>query len=179
MRHEGGERRRHSDERPQAAEPRTQDPTLLALENLLDAAQQVAHLTEEVAARAAYIRACRREGRSYREIVSGGRSPLIAGVLTPHIRRLEAASTRFRQAEAAALHEEGMTMEEIGQLFGLTRQRVSALVRGAPAAPAPRPALAKVDPAAVRAWAAQQGIEVSPRGRISRKVIDQYRAAQN
>ncbi len=45
--------------------------------------------------------------------------------------------------------------------------------------PAAKPAFAEVDPAAVRAWAAGQGIEVFPRGRISRKVIDQYRVAGN
>ena len=132
----GEEPRRETGQKPEAAAgPRTQDPTLLALENLVGAAQQVAELADEVAARANYIRACRREGRPYREIVSGKNSPLIAGVLTQHIRRLEAASTRFRQAEAAALHEEGMTMEEIGRLFGLTRQRVSVLIRGAAVPP--------------------------------------------
>ena len=34
-----------------------------------------------------------------------------------------------------------------------------------------------VDPAAVRAWAASNKIKVSPRGRISAAVIEQYRAA--
>ena len=34
-----------------------------------------------------------------------------------------------------------------------------------------------VDPAAVRAWAASNKIKVSPRGRISASVIEQYRAA--
>lgn len=36
-----------------------------------------------------------------------------------------------------------------------------------------------IDNAAVRAWAASNGIRVSGRGRISRAVIDQYRAAGN
>ena len=35
------------------------------------------------------------------------------------------------------------------------------------------------DPAAVRAWAAGQGIEVSPRGRIKAEVVEKYRAAGN
>ncbi|MEX5717756.1 histone-like nucleoid-structuring protein Lsr2 [Geodermatophilus maliterrae] len=35
------------------------------------------------------------------------------------------------------------------------------------------------DPAAVRAWAAGQGITVSPRGRIRADVVEQYRAAGN
>jgi len=36
-----------------------------------------------------------------------------------------------------------------------------------------------VDPRAVRAWAASNGIEVSPRGRISSEVLEKYRAAGN
>lgn len=31
--------------------------------------------------------------------------------------------------------------------------------------------------AAIRAWAAKQGIEVSPRGKIPQTVVDQYKAA--
>jgi hypothetical protein len=130
----GDEPRRNSDERPERG-ARTPDATLLALDNLVEAAQQITRMTEHVTARAAYIRACRLQGRAYRDIVSGGDAPLIAGLLTENIRRLEAASTRFRQAEAAALHQEGMTMEEIGRLFGLTRQRISAMIRSAAVAP--------------------------------------------
>ena len=36
-----------------------------------------------------------------------------------------------------------------------------------------------IDPAAVRAWAKSQGIEVSPRGRIKGDVVEQFRAAGN
>jgi hypothetical protein len=36
-----------------------------------------------------------------------------------------------------------------------------------------------IDPAAVRAWAKGQGIEVSPRGRIKSDVVEQFRAAGN
>jgi len=36
-----------------------------------------------------------------------------------------------------------------------------------------------VDPKAVRAWAAANGREVSPRGRIPAEVVDAYRAAGN
>ena len=36
-----------------------------------------------------------------------------------------------------------------------------------------------IDPAAVRAWAKGQGIEVSPRGRIKSDVVEQFKAAGN
>jgi hypothetical protein len=42
-----------------------------------------------------------------------------------------------------------------------------------PAEPAP------LDTRAVRAWAAQQGIEVSARGRLSSDLIEKYRAAHS
>lgn len=34
-----------------------------------------------------------------------------------------------------------------------------------------------IDPKAVRQWAAENDVEVSPRGRINAKVLEQYRAA--
>ncbi len=47
--------------------------------------------------------------------------------------------------------------------------------------PAARPAkqqrTAELDPKAVRAWAEQNGVPVSPRGRIKADVLDRYRAA--
>lgn len=36
-----------------------------------------------------------------------------------------------------------------------------------------------LDPVAVRAWAQENGIEVSPRGRIAGTVLEQYRAARS
>lgn len=50
--------------------------------------------------------------------------------------------------------------------------------RRATAAPRPRSS-ADVDPKAVRAWAAANGVEVNPRGRLKAEVIEQYRAAEN
>jgi hypothetical protein len=35
-----------------------------------------------------------------------------------------------------------------------------------------------LDPKKIRAWAAENGVAVSPRGRINAKVLEQYRAAQ-
>jgi hypothetical protein len=50
---------------------------------------------------------------------------------------------------------------------------------GRPSAPAGKPAYAGYDPAAVRAWAAGQGIEVNARGRIKADVVERFRAAGN
>ena len=132
----GHEPQENSGEHPDTAQGSPgHDPTLLALEELVAAAEQVNRMTTHVCTRAGQIRARRLEGLPYRQIVADESAPLIAALLTENIQRLEAAGTRFRQAEAHALHEEGMTMEEIGRLFGLTRQRISALIRAAAAPP--------------------------------------------
>ncbi len=99
-----------------------------------------------LAARAAVIRRCRAEGVPYREIVTRADRPLIAEMLTETIRQFQAAGTRFRQAEAQALHAEGLTLEQIGALFGLTRQRISTLI-GPRTAPAPGRRTPAGDPA--------------------------------
>ena len=50
---------------------------------------------------------------------------------------------------------------------------------GRRSAPAAKPTYSGYDPAAVRAWAAGQGIEVSARGRIKADVVERFRAAGN
>ncbi len=107
------------------------DETLRALDDLVDAAEHMAQVTALIRDHAAHIRTGRLEGLSYREIVDGESRPLIVEVFTDAIARFEAAGTRFRQAEAAALRQEGMTLQEIGALFGLTRQRISTLLQDA------------------------------------------------
>jgi predicted transcriptional regulator len=48
------------------------------------------------------------------------------------------ASSRLRRAQAAALREEGLTVQDVATLFGVTRQRISNLLRP-PGAPPARP----------------------------------------
>ena len=58
-------------------------------------------------------------------------SPLIVRLLTESDQALGACGARVRRAEALLLHEEGMTMDRIAEKFGVTRQRVSGLLREA------------------------------------------------
>ncbi len=71
--------------------------------------------------------------------------------------------------------------EELRELF--TRyisvaRKVSGGRRGTAAGPV-KAAFTAVDPAAVRAWAKGNGVDVSPRGRIKAAVLEAYRAAGN
>ena len=71
------------------------------------------------------------EGMSYTEIVEAASPPLLVQLVTESKQTLDGLGARVRRAEALALHKEGMTMEVIAERFGVTRQRVSALLREA------------------------------------------------
>jgi hypothetical protein len=75
------------------------------------------------------------------------------------------------ESNAAALREAMAPYVAVARRAG--RVSVPAARRGAPL----RHVVTEVDPAAVRAWAASNGYEVSPRGRISRAVQEAFKAA--
>jgi hypothetical protein len=77
------------------------------------------------------IRKARARGLRYSDTVSGENGPLIVQLLTESATALDTCGASVRRAEAQALYDEGMTMEQIAAHFGVTRQRVSALLRKA------------------------------------------------
>jgi trimethylamine:corrinoid methyltransferase-like protein len=104
------------------------DKALRDLEQALDAnARRMARIKRRIAE----IRRQRSAGRSYREIVETTKGDLSVRLITETTEALEEVGARVRRTEALALHREGMTMEEIAEKFGVTRQRVSALLRDA------------------------------------------------
>jgi hypothetical protein len=81
--------------------------------------------------RIAQLRRLRSEGAPYAEIVSSKDAPLIVQLLTESSKALDTSGANVRRAEARALYAEGLTMEQIAERFGVTRQRVSILLRKA------------------------------------------------
>lgn len=112
----------------------TTDPLLNALEELVTAAADVNRAVDMLTARATGLRAARVKGAQWRDVVRSEERPLIAEMLTETISKFESAGTRFRRAKARALHDEGMTMDQIADLFGVTRQRISVLLQPRPPA---------------------------------------------
>jgi DNA-directed RNA polymerase specialized sigma24 family protein len=104
------------------------DKALRDLERALDAnARRIAQIKRRIA----QIRRQRSAGRSYREIVESAKGDLSVQLITEATQALDESGARVRREEALALYGEGMTMEEIAEKFGVTRQRVSALLREA------------------------------------------------
>ena len=57
--------------------------------------------------------------------------PPIVQLLTDNLEELQQSGVEFRYALAAALVEEGMSAADVARIFGVSRQRVSALLNDA------------------------------------------------
>jgi DNA-directed RNA polymerase sigma subunit (sigma70/sigma32) len=113
---------------PDAAGPEMQAflQALVDLDEALDANMRRNRLMKE---RIAEIRGALADGRLLRNVVGREPPPLLVELLSQSAGNLSGYGSRVRRAEARALHREGLTMEQIARLFGVTRQRVSALLR--------------------------------------------------
>jgi hypothetical protein len=99
---------------------------LTVLDEALADNQQRAKLIKR---RIAQLRRLRANGTSYADIVSSRSGPLLVQLLTESSTALDTSGANVRRAEAQALYAEGLTMEQIAEHFGVSRQRVSALLR--------------------------------------------------
>jgi DNA-directed RNA polymerase specialized sigma24 family protein len=104
------------------------DPVLNALDELVTVLQASTERNRTAIRRAHALRRLRERGHRYGEIVPREERPLIVELLTRTLSELAEASSHLRRVEARALYSEGLTMAEIADLFGVTRQRVSALL---------------------------------------------------
>lgn len=105
------------------------DAFLTALRELDEALDVNLTRAARMKERIAEIQAALNEGRALHEIVPEEETPLLVGLLTQSAENLASYGSRVRRTEARVLHQEGLTMEQIAKLFGVTRQRVSTLLR--------------------------------------------------
>lgn len=108
---------------------RNEDAVLHALDGLVDALAQNIAASQTAVERARVIRELRGRGLAYRDIAETIGEPMVIQLVTDNLDRLRSNGARLRQTQAAALYDEGLTMDEIATLFGVSRQRVSALLR--------------------------------------------------
>jgi hypothetical protein len=115
------------------------EPTDIDTDEVLSALDAVVHAltenrvrTEEALQRAAQIRAQRLAGWSYTQIVERSTSLLLVELLTANLLQLHTVGHQLRTAEARALRGEGLSTVRIARLFGVSRQRIIALLRSVP-----------------------------------------------
>jgi hypothetical protein len=103
------------------------DEALAALGDIEAALRDNMRRAEWALRRAEDVRRKRAAGMSYLELAAEG-EPLIVTVVTENLQALIDAGSKLRRAHARALYAEGATLKEIGKLFGVSHQRVSALI---------------------------------------------------
>lgn len=113
------------------------DPALEALDRLCEAVGHAQGLLVAVEQRAGELQRLRAERGGWREVVAAEEPPLVVEMVSEVLDRLAEAGAQFRRAEARALSQEGLSHEAIAALFGVTRQRVGALLQDPARRPAP------------------------------------------
>jgi hypothetical protein len=105
------------------------DPFLRALDDLERFLDDEVARHRSIKQRMRQIRRLRALGKPYADIVPAEERPLIVQLLTESRLACDDVGARVRRTEAQVLHAEGFTMDRIAELFGVTRQRVSGLLR--------------------------------------------------
>jgi len=105
------------------------DAAIEALEGLLTCIDASMDELEQARARAEHLLAERRAGRPWLEMVTAEARPLVVERISAVLASLATAGHRWRREEAAALQREQVSINRIAALFGVTRQRISALLR--------------------------------------------------
>lgn len=106
----------------------TGDEVLDALDAVVRALADCERHIADALTRAAAVRAERAGGASWAEIYGGAEAPLVLELMTAVLAALSDTGSVLRRAEARALYDEGLSMDKIARLFGVSRQRVSSLL---------------------------------------------------
>ena len=107
------------------------DDAIRALSALRDELDACAAQLEQAGKRAETLLHARRAGLTWEEIVAAEERPLIVEQISRVLSTLSTAGAAWRREQAAALQAEHVSINRIAAMFGVTRQRISALLREA------------------------------------------------
>ena len=105
------------------------DPATQALCALMDEIDSCTTQLEQARERAELLLQRRRAGGTWESIVTGEERPLVVEQISSVLAALSTAGADWRREQAAALHDEHVSINRIAAMYGVTRQRISALLR--------------------------------------------------
>lgn len=105
------------------------DHVIIALKDLEQALEDNIAASRAAIERIRELHDLRIRGLDYRDIADKLGRPMVVETISANLERLRTKGAALRRAQAQALHDEGLTMEQIAALFGVTRQRISAILR--------------------------------------------------
>jgi hypothetical protein len=109
--------------------PSSDDDAVRALDALIQQIDRSVEELQQARERAVTLLADRRAGRPWLELVAAEARPLVVESISSVLSTLARAGHTWRREEAAALQREQVSINRIAALFGVTRQRISALLR--------------------------------------------------
>lgn len=108
--------------------PDPDEPATAALEALVVELDRCIGQLRHAHDRAERLLQQRRAGRPWLEIVTSESRPLVVESISSVMATLATAGHAWRRDQARALHDEQVSINRIAALFGVTRQRISALL---------------------------------------------------
>jgi DNA-directed RNA polymerase sigma subunit (sigma70/sigma32) len=108
------------------------DPVLAAWGELVTALEQNQHCLAQTRRKGEELARRRASASGWSEVLLSEESPRLAEAVNESLQRLAEANSQYRLAAARALHDEGITMEAIGKLLGVSRQRISHMLQVSP-----------------------------------------------
>ncbi|TFV60469.1 hypothetical protein E4P41_10590 [Geodermatophilus sp. DF01-2] len=112
-----------------ATDPIEQDPAARALSDLLAVLDTCMAELGGARERAGKLLEERRSGRAWLDIVTAESRPLVVEQISSVMAALASAGGAWRREQAHALASEQVSINRIAAMFGVTRQRISALLR--------------------------------------------------
>ncbi|MDK3255616.1 hypothetical protein [Blastococcus capsensis] len=109
--------------------PEEGDAAVRALEQLISCIDESADELRRARVRAEQLLVERRAGKAWLELVTEESRPLVVESISTVLASLAGAGHTWRREEAAALQREQISINRIAALFGVTRQRISALLK--------------------------------------------------
>lgn len=109
----------------------TDDDAAQALTTLMGELDSCIDQLAHARGRAARLLEQRRAGRPWTEVVTEESRPLVVESISSVLASLASAGHVWRREQALALQSEDVSINRIAALFGVTRQRISALLREA------------------------------------------------
>ncbi|WP_040338659.1 hypothetical protein [Candidatus Blastococcus massiliensis] len=105
------------------------DRAAQALEHLVTAIDESVAELQRARARAVTLLDERATGRAWYDVVNGEARPLVVESVSSVLSTLAGAGHEWRREQALALQAESVSINRIAAMFGVTRQRISALLR--------------------------------------------------
>ena len=106
-----------------------QDPALRALSQLMTVLDACMVELEGARSRAEKLLLERQAGRAWLDIVTAESRPLVVEQISSVMASLASAGGAWRREQAHALAAEQVSINRIAAMYGVTRQRISALLR--------------------------------------------------